>query len=57
VRDDDGLKIVTDDETGERVVNANGKPRQSAGPGMTLATRTETAEEYGARLRLLLPAA
>jgi len=50
VTDDDSLKMVIDDETGERVLNANGKPRQSAGPGMTLATRTETAEEYGARL-------
>jgi hypothetical protein len=48
--DEDGLKVVIHDETGERVLNANGKPRQSSGLGMTLSTRTETAEEYGARL-------
>ena len=50
VLDDDGLKVVTDDRTGERVLNKNGKPRQSAGAGMTLATRPETPGEYGERL-------
>jgi len=48
--DDDGLKVVTNDETGERVLNKDGKPRQSAGAGMTLSTRPETPEEYGTRL-------
>jgi len=50
VLDESGLKTVLDDATGERVRNRDGKPRQSAGPGMTLATRTETPAEYGARL-------
>jgi len=48
--DADGLKTVLDDTTGERVFGKNGKPRQSAGAGMTLQTRPETPEEYGERL-------
>lgn len=47
--DNNGLKIVTDDETGDRVVKKNGEPRQSAGKGMTLETRPEDPDEYGLR--------
>jgi hypothetical protein len=49
--DDDGLKIVLDNEDGARVFGKNGKPRQSAGQDMTLQTRDETPDEYGERLR------
>jgi CRISPR/Cas system-associated exonuclease Cas4 (RecB family) len=49
--DDNGCKIVTDIATGERVYNANGTPRQSAGNGLKLETRTETSEEFVERLR------
>ena len=48
--DDEGLKIVVDDETGERVLKKNGDPRQSAAAGMTLQSRIETPEEYGQRV-------
>ena len=48
--DEAGLKMVVDEATGERMFNKDGKPRQSAGPGMKLATRQETPEEFGARL-------
>lgn len=48
--DEEGLKVVLDNETGERVRAKNGKPRQSAGQGMTLQTREESPEEYSARL-------
>lgn len=48
--DADGLKVVTVDATGERATNKDGKPRQTAGEGLTMATRTETADEYGDRL-------
>jgi len=48
--DEDGLKVVVDIETGARAVNKNGTPRQSAGPGLTMMTRTETAIEFGERL-------
>lgn len=53
ILDDDGCKIVLD-EQGERVLNQNGKPRQSADKekGWTLLTRVETPEEFGERLRL-----
>lgn len=47
--DEEGHKIVLD-ETGERVFNKNGAPRQSSGQGLTLVTRTETAKEFGDRL-------
>jgi hypothetical protein len=49
--DEDGMKIVLDNETGERVMLKGGKPRQSAGEGMTLQSRPETPEEFGERLR------
>jgi len=48
--DEDGLKVVVDEQTGERIVNKDGKPRQSPGPGMKLAARPESPEEYGSRL-------
>ena len=51
VLDDDGLKIVVDDVTGERVMKKDGTPRQSAGEGMNLLTRDELPEEYAERLR------
>ena len=47
--DSDGHKQVVDAD-GERVYLSSGKPRQSAGEGMTLLARRETPEEYGARL-------
>jgi len=50
VLDDGGLKVVVSEETGQRALNKDGSPRQSAGPGLKLLARTETAEEYGARL-------
>jgi hypothetical protein len=49
--DSEGKKIVTDNLTGDRVYLKNGEPRQSAGDGMTLKSRVETADEYAARLR------
>lgn len=48
--DFDGLKIVTDLRTGERAFLKNGAPRQSAGEGYRLETRTETQEEFINRL-------
>jgi hypothetical protein len=50
VLDDANLKIVTNDETGERVINKTGKPRQSGGEGMTIKTRPETPNEFGVRV-------
>jgi len=50
ILDVNGLKVVTVDATGARAVNKNGEPRQSAGEGLTLATRPETPEEFGDRL-------
>lgn len=49
--DDDGCKIVLD-AAGERVLNANGKPRQSASSkdGYVLQVRPEAPEQYGERL-------
>jgi len=49
--DDDGFKIVTD-ANGQRVYNANGKPRQSAdaAKGYKLCSRSETPDEYAQRL-------
>ena len=49
--DENGLKIVINDETGERCMNKNGSPRQTGGDGMTLKTREETPEELTVRLR------
>lgn len=51
VLDDDGLKIVVDEVTGERVMKKDGTPRQSAVEGMKLLTREELPEEYAVRLR------
>lgn len=48
--DADGIKIVRDDVTGERVQNKNGTWKQSATDGCTLHTRPETPEEFGSRL-------
>ena len=48
--DEDGFKIVLDNDSGERVYLANGKPRQAASEGMTLQTTEETPEEFEARL-------
>lgn len=48
--DSDGFKIVVDDATGERALNKNGSPRQSAGDGMTLVKRVETDDEYIERM-------
>jgi hypothetical protein len=48
--DEAGKKIVLVDATGERALKKDGAPRESAGEGMTLQTRNETAEEYGQRL-------
>lgn len=47
ILDDDDLKIVTVDETGDRAINKNGKPRQVAGDGFTLKTRPMTPDEWG----------
>jgi CRISPR/Cas system-associated exonuclease Cas4 (RecB family) len=49
--DDDGNKIVTHLESGERAYNKNGTPRQSAGEGYKLETREETDDEFIARMR------
>lgn len=49
ILDDDGNKIVLD-AAGDRVFNKTGKPRQTGGPEMTLQSRRESPEEYGARL-------
>lgn len=49
--DNDGIKIVLDDMTGERVQNKNGTWKQAAAEGCSLQTRDETPDEYGARLR------
>ena len=49
VLDDDGLKIVLD-ENGDRVMTQQGKPRQTAGDGMTLQSQAETPEQWHERL-------
>jgi hypothetical protein len=51
--DDNGLKIVVDKETGERIENANGKPRQTASTkdGFELLYRDETPQELMTRCR------
>lgn len=48
--DEDGLKIVTDLLTGERAFLKSGAPRQSAGEGYKLETRTESQGEFIERL-------
>jgi hypothetical protein len=49
--DESGLKIVVDAE-GQRVLKANGEPRQSAdaAKGWRLKARRQTADEFGERL-------
>ncbi|HUT56321.1 MAG TPA: PD-(D/E)XK nuclease family protein [Phycisphaerae bacterium] len=48
--DENWFKVVLDDATGDRVFKKNGEPRLSAADGMTLQTRRERPEEFGARL-------
>lgn len=48
--DEAGLRIVVDTETGERLMNRNGSPRQSGGAGMTMMTNQESPEAFGERL-------
>lgn len=48
--DENGLKIVIDETTGERVFKKDGSPRQSAGEGMKLLVRKETSDEWFDRL-------
>lgn len=50
--DEEGLKIVVDEATGERVMKKDGTPRQSAEEGMKLMVRDETPEEWYHRLEL-----
>lgn len=50
--DEDGLKIVVDEATGERVMKKDGTPRQSVGEGMKLLVRDETPDEWYHRLEL-----
>lgn len=52
VLDHEGKKVVWD-AAGQRVYNANGEPRQTSDTekGYTLHTRTETPQEYAARVR------
>lgn len=49
--DENGLKIVLCDATGERALNKNGTPRQTAGEGFTVQGRMETDEEYANRMK------
>ena len=49
--DENGLKIVICDETGERALNKNGTPRQTGGDGFTIQGRMETDEEYAGRMK------
>ena len=49
--DENGLKVFIDDETGQRVLNKNGSPRQTAGEGTTLRGRQETDEEFAERIK------
>lgn len=49
--DEKGMKIVTVDATGERAMNKNGTPRQTAGEGFTMQGRLETDEEYANRMK------
>lgn len=49
--DENGLKIVIDDATGERALTKSGAPRQAAGEGFTIKGRLETDEEYANRMK------
>jgi hypothetical protein len=50
ILDENGAKIVIENETGNRAFNKNGSPRQTGGEGFTVQSRTENAEEFGRRL-------
>lgn len=50
VLDSEGRKIVIDLSTGARALNKDGSPRQSAGAGLEVQTRDETADEFSQRL-------
>ena len=50
VLDAEGRKIVIDISTGARALNKDGSPRQSAGAGLEVQTREETADEFSQRL-------
>ena len=50
VLDAEGRKIVIDLSTGARALNKDGSPRQSAGQGLEVQTREETADEFSQRL-------
>ena len=50
VLDSEGRKIVIDLSTGARALNKDGSPRQSAGTGLEVQTREETADEFSQRL-------
>lgn len=50
-RDENGLKIVVDRD-GTRVATKNGSWRQTAGMGLIVLSRDETAEEFRLRVRL-----
>lgn len=50
VLDAEGRKIVVDLATGERALNKDGSPRQSAGQGLEVQTREENADEFSRRL-------
>lgn len=49
--DENELKIVICDATGERAVNKNGTPRQTGGDGYTIQGRMETDQEYANRMK------
>lgn len=49
--DENGLKIVIEDATGQRALTKTGAPRQAAGEGFTVKGRMETDEEYAARMK------
>ena len=47
---EDGLKVVIDLATGQRALNKNGSPRQTAGEGFQMKKRPMEPEEYEAKL-------
>lgn len=49
--DENGMKIVIEEATGERAMNKNGTPRQAAGEGYAVKGRMETDEEYANRMK------
>lgn len=48
--DENGMKIVVDAESGERIFKKDGTPRQSTGEGMVMMKRPETPDEWAQRL-------